>query len=275
MLDGLTKRMLARKLFKVILLIIFVFTSGCDTKQLPGLKDDVRIAISFPTYLSPATDSVMVISDLQENREIFLKFYKSAKQIGTCSPVAVAKKLDGHEVMFISYLDEGITFTILQTASGEWLTTGFGSGETLDHPERYPKYKYSRKQLTIIREWHKKNAVRLLRAELLKTEPFGIKIPEIKAAISIWYYARLLKHDLIGEGQELYVFDVGALSIDDVDRYKRALIDLGWIAHGLEKHMSKEWPVTEEYVFHKKEKEMSFWAGGSFGMGMVGIKVPN
>jgi len=274
-LDGLTKQMLVRKLLKLILSIIFVFTSGCDTKQLPGLKDDVRIAISFPTYLSPATDRVTVISDLQENREIFLKFYKSAKQISTCNPVAVKNKLDGHEVMFISYLDEGITFTILQTGSGQWLTAGFSSGETVDHLERCQKYKYSKKQLKVIREWHKKNAVRLLRAELLKTEPFGIKIPEIKAAICIWYYARLFKHERIGEGQELYVFGVGTLTVEDVDRYKRALIDLGWIAHGLEKQMSKEWPGTEEYVFHKEQKEMSFWAGGSFGMGMVGIKVPN
>ena len=154
-----------RKLSILILLTVFILPSGCDTQQLPEIKHNVTIAINVPAGKPPTTKRRMVTLDVQKNREIFLKFHKSAKQIGMCSPTALKRKWKADEVMSISYGGGGPTFTILKTASGRWLNTGYGIMEIIDHPEGFLKYRYSRKHLNKVRHWYEHNVAQASNGE--------------------------------------------------------------------------------------------------------------
>lgn len=78
-----------------------------------------------------------------------------------CSPNELLNELSAHEVMSVSFwgpaMKRRITYRILAGPDGKWLEIGHGNVEAYDHPQGFPKYRYSASELAKVHKWYEAN----------------------------------------------------------------------------------------------------------------------
>ena len=150
-----------RQAIVVVALLATSGLAGCAGDALPEMPASARIQVNVPDHARPGTWTSPVTLDVSGNRDVFLKFYGSTKQVGMCDPSGVEATHKAHPVMSIEFRVEAAKIRrvlwILKDDSGEWIAEGYGAIEAFDVPECFPRYRYSRSSLAELRAWYEKN----------------------------------------------------------------------------------------------------------------------
>jgi hypothetical protein len=130
--------------------------AGCVERESP--PDRAKIQINVPDEPYPGTRTRLIMYDIQEDRELFEELFRTAKRVGMCSPVEVDTEFAAHEVMSVTFWGEAgkprRRFAILKNDQGDWIQTGYGGVEIYDHPEGFPKYRYSEDSVRRLKQWY-------------------------------------------------------------------------------------------------------------------------
>jgi len=137
-----------------------LLTAGClagCAGNLPRISDQATISVwrSMPGW-GARTGARVIAGDLRTDRQIFLQFYRHAREVGVCDPVALHRSLDARGLMIVQFAESGrvvCELHVLQGRDGRPLTTGHGPIDAAVRGPDCPQYRYRRRDVNALHAW--------------------------------------------------------------------------------------------------------------------------
>jgi hypothetical protein len=138
----------------------FSLLSGC-AGNLPPVSDHATIMVwrSMPG-LGPRTNAQLIAADLRQDRDLFLRFYRDARDVGVSDPLALEEANAMRGLMIVAFFDRGVTreLHLFQARGGTPLTIGHGPINLDTNPASAPEYRYRRRDVEALKAWLEKQA---------------------------------------------------------------------------------------------------------------------
>ena len=138
------------------LLAAVVWLAGCSG-NLPRISDRAVITVwrSMPGR-GLRTGARVIAADLQRDREVFLQFYRDARQVGVCRAVELERSLEARGLMIVNFSERGGVVRelhLLQDRDGQPLATGHGPLDVFAREPNSPEYRYRRADVEALHKW--------------------------------------------------------------------------------------------------------------------------
>jgi len=95
-------------------------------------------------------------ADLQRDREIFLRLYRSTREVGACEAVALERSHEARGLMIVQFSEGGgvvRALHVLQDRDGQPLTVGHGPLDVFAREPNCPEYRYRRADVEALHQW--------------------------------------------------------------------------------------------------------------------------